>query len=84
MICDNCGQDRVQQHMRVHAYFRAGWPPIVFRQVCQGCRQELAWRSVMHRGFYLLSCLALLGTIAAGGYGIVYLVQWLSSQGPAP
>jgi len=80
VICDNCGQDRVREHARVLAYFRKGWPPVEFVIVCQGCREDLGWRSALHRGFFLLCCLALLAALAACGYGIVNLIQWLSRQ----
>jgi len=80
VICDNCGQDRIREHARVLAYFRKGWLPLEFHVVCPGCRAELGWESTLRRGLFLLCCLALLAALAACGYGIVALIQWLSRQ----
>ena len=79
MICDRCGEDRIRAKMCLLAFPRAGWPPVRFARVCPGCRRKLRG-STLYRAFFLLSCLALVAAIAAGGAGIVCLIQWIIRQ----
>ena len=76
MICENCGLDRPEHHMRTVLFFRAAWPPAELLQICPSCRRDLKI-GVGHKVINVAVGVVVLGVFLAGGFAVVQLLKWL-------
>ena len=82
MICPNCDHDGPRNLMRRVLLTRPEFPFVEFPRVCTRCRRELG---VGHgnRVLILLLALGVVAVVAAAGFGIVTLLQWITHNGSA-
>ena len=80
MICDNCGHDSPRRRVRFVLMLRREWPVIELSRLCKRCRRELGIGAANHVLVVLVGLVAL-ATVAAAGFGIVCLIQWLLHNG---
>jgi hypothetical protein len=80
VICENCGHDSPEHHIRTVLFFRAAWPPAELLQICPTCRHDLNI-GFKHKLINLAVGAVVLGVFLAGGFAVVQLLQWLLQDG---
>ncbi|MFP4058133.1 MAG: hypothetical protein ACLF0G_14795 [Candidatus Brocadiia bacterium] len=76
MICGNCGHDSPRRLIRLVVFLRRKRPFVEFASLCPLCRRELGIGAGNRLAIAAVAVLVL-GLVAAAGFAIVTLVQWL-------